>query len=171
MSNVVAALKAEIVGLEKELSKDPRYQRVEELKRIVGLYEGAPTVRKRVRAKAQSGASTTIATVAQELLRTATEPVPTREILRQLEARGVKVSGEAPHSTLSAILSKSPHFTAHGRSGWTLTVANGSPSPRAPAPGRGARDGENAAPAEPAAVAQDAGAATGEPSEPVAPSA
>ena len=153
MSKVVDALKAEIVELENQLSGDARYMRVQELKRIVTLYEEAPeTPRKRKARSKRSGSAASVAAAAKEVLAGATEPMATRDVLQTLQERGVKVSGEAPHSTLSAILSKSPDFKAHGRSGWTSIAPNGQD-------------------AEPAADAQDATVPASEPSEPVAPSA
>jgi hypothetical protein len=49
-----------------------------------------------------------------------TEPVPTIALLRFLEEQGIRFGGRHPRNTLSVLLSRSKHFVAHGRRGWTL---------------------------------------------------
>lgn len=50
-----------------------------------------------------------------------TLPVPTREIMRELERQGVHVVGAVPQNVVSSILSRTPELMSNGRSGWTLT--------------------------------------------------
>lgn len=50
-------------------------------------------------------------------------PVPTREMLEQLEARGVIVGGQDPSATLSARLSRAPSIIGERGSGWRLREA------------------------------------------------
>ena len=42
MSAFVEALKEEIAELEDQLARDPRYQKLRELKRVLPLYQNAP---------------------------------------------------------------------------------------------------------------------------------
>jgi hypothetical protein len=51
-------------------------------------------------------------------------PTPTAEILDHLVSIGIEVGGEKPVNNLSAMLSNSGLFQAHGRSGWTLRDGN-----------------------------------------------
>jgi hypothetical protein len=56
-----------------------------------------------------------------EFLKEKTEPVPLRHIYYQVVERGgCRIGGQDPVNGLSAILSRSGRFTAHGRMGWTL---------------------------------------------------
>ena len=55
MSSVVTALKAEITELQNKMARDPVYQRMQELERMVTQYEEAPAAKgkgKRTRARA-----------------------------------------------------------------------------------------------------------------------
>jgi hypothetical protein len=49
-----------------------------------------------------------------------TEPVRTTDLLHFLEEQGIKFGGRYPRNTLSVLLSRSKHFVAHGRRGWTM---------------------------------------------------
>ena len=124
MTTVVTALDAEIAGLEGQLAKNTNFRRLQHLRNVKAMYEAEPGDRKRKRKAAgpRSNAAGSIAGAAREVLAGATAPMPTRDVLAALQLRGVTVGGAAPHSSLSALLSKSPHFTAHGRSGWTLAI-------------------------------------------------
>lgn len=62
---------------------------------------------------------------AKEILAGRSSPTPTREILKRLVDRDVEIGGTSPQNALSSILSKSPEFIPHGRSGWTLAVQDG----------------------------------------------
>ena len=133
MTTVVTALDAEIAALEGQLAKNAIYRKLQHLKNTKAMYEAAPGARKgkgkRKAAGKRPHAAGSVTGAAREVLAGVTEPMPTRDVLAALQARGITVGGAAPHSTLSALLSKSPHFTAHGRSGWTLAEGNdGAPS-------------------------------------------
>jgi hypothetical protein len=50
-----------------------------------------------------------------------TSPVLTRDIFHQIvTVKGCEIGGRDPQNGLSAILSRSEKFIAHGRAGWTL---------------------------------------------------
>lgn len=131
MSAFVEALMAEIAELEAQLTSDPRYRKLRELKRVRKLYMDSAQLVPGLRAAGldsrpfASGASAEVIKAAKEVLSGASGPTPTRIILDVLAARGVLVSGLKPLNSLSAILSKSNEFESHGRSGWTLAVPNG----------------------------------------------
>ena len=122
----VAALKAEITDLERQLHADPRYVKVNELKRVMALYvstHDAPRKRTATPSGSRpfaSGAAAAILGVAKEILAGRTEPTPTQEIMGALGERGVHVGGSVPQNGVSSVLSKSEDFISHGRSGWTL---------------------------------------------------
>ena len=126
MAEFIESLKAEIADLEVQLGADPRYVKVNELKRVMALYvnpHDAP--RKRTAAPSgsrplASGAAAAILGVAKEILAGRTEPTPTQEIMEALGERGVHVGGSVPKNSVSSNLSKSEDFISHGRSGWTL---------------------------------------------------
>jgi hypothetical protein len=50
-----------------------------------------------------------------------TDPTRIKEIDAHLEVKGIRLNGNDPLNNLSALLSISGGFTAHGRAGWTLT--------------------------------------------------
>jgi hypothetical protein len=91
---------------------------LEELKRT---FSSKPPVQEKglERPQRQSAATHVIASY----LMNRTEPVPTIELLRLLERQGLKFGGHYPRNTLSVLLSRSKHFRAHGRRGWTLVRA------------------------------------------------
>ena len=132
MSAFVETLKVEIAGLEDQLARDPRYQQLQQLKRVLPFYENAPSTPptraespSRVRSSGAPSASDEIKNAARQGLVGATRPVRTRDIVMRLTERGVKIGGRVPQNTLSALLSKSDAFLSHGRSGWALSVPNG----------------------------------------------
>ena len=167
----VAALKAEIADLERQLHADPRYVKVNELKRVMALYvspHDAP--RKRTAAPSgsrplASGAAAAILGVAKEILAGRTEPTPTQEIMETLGERGVHVGGSVPKNSVSSNLSKSEDFISHGRSGWTL--ANGYDEEEAgdgiadPAPSPTLLEPRTDHPGEPRAQGREAGTGGG----------
>ena len=126
-SDFLTALQREISDLEAELANDPRYEKLRHLKELSALYSGSPqslasgAARQSQRsAKAASEALDQALDLAEELIKGRTEPTPTAEILHWVESRGVVIDGKNPLANLSAKLSRSPHFKANGRSGWTL---------------------------------------------------
>ena len=58
--------------------------------------------------------------VARELCSTSLDPVPTMDIVRELEKQGVTIGGFMPQNVVSSILSRTHEFQSNGRSGWTL---------------------------------------------------
>ena len=122
----VTALKAEIADLERQLHADPRYVKVNELKRVMALYVSTHDAPRRRAATPSgsrpfaTGAAATILGVAKEILAGRTEPTPVQVIMKILDERGVRVGGAVPRNSVSSILSKSADFISHGRSGWTL---------------------------------------------------
>ena len=122
----IDALKVEIADLERQLHADTRYMKVIELKRVMELYVGTHDTPSRRTVSLSgsrpfaSGAAAAILSVAKEVLAGRTVPTPIQEIMQALAKRGVHVGGSVPRNSVSSIMSKSPDFTAHGRSGWTL---------------------------------------------------
>jgi hypothetical protein len=51
-------------------------------------------------------------------------PIKTADLLVALQANGINIGGNEPVNSLSALLSTSGKFLAHGRSGWTLKPSN-----------------------------------------------
>ena len=47
-------------------------------------------------------------------------PVATRDLLHELESRGIRISGSQPVRNLSSKLSSSPRFLSLGPQGWVL---------------------------------------------------
>jgi hypothetical protein len=60
-------------------------------------------------------------------------PVKTVDLHHALEANGINIGGSDPVNGLSALLSTSGKFVAHGRSGWTLKPSNDGNQVSAPA--------------------------------------
>lgn len=73
------------------------------------------------------------------LLSTADAPVRTISLAGALAQQGINIGGTDPVNSLSALLSTSGQFLAHGRSGWTLKMGPKiEPNPDAPSePGNG----------------------------------
>lgn len=66
--------------------------------------------------------------LAEEFLGQATAPVKTSEIWNYIIKAGIVIPGENPQNNLSAMLSNSDRFRAHGRAGWTI-AGNGNSAP------------------------------------------
>jgi len=130
----VEALAAEIDGIEAELSADPRFIKLNELKRLRELYsqENARTevnVLQRLKfptpARAYGGRTPSperqgILDAAKAYLVGRNHPTPTSEIYDAIRG-SVNIPGTNPKNNLSAMLSNSTEFQSHGRVGWTLT--------------------------------------------------
>ncbi|MGW9330481.1 hypothetical protein [Bosea sp. NPDC055594] len=132
----VAAMRAEIAGLEASLraSPDPRAIKLHELQKMLALYEGRqapeataiqiaaiepdrspkPSNRRTSPERQQALAA------AREILREQSLPMKTAEIFKLVEARGIKLGGNDPQNNLSALLHNSDEFLSHGRLGWTV---------------------------------------------------
>jgi len=135
-SGFAEAMRAEITGLETELARDVRYIRLRELRKLLPLYGNddshtnakEPTVAMAKSSAKQVRQSTRqtspqrdkALSAAREFVISRGNVVPTRDILTHLLSIGINVSGAKPLNNLSAIISTSGEFEAHGRSGWTL---------------------------------------------------
>lgn len=141
MSNFIVALDAEINGLEDALARDPRYIKLQEVKRVRALYAatdaaagvGSPVpaklkvpevnwVTQRVpQRQIMSGVSLEAINETRKLLSQGAKPILTREILDHLEGLGIKFGGASAQATLASILSRTPDFESKGgRVGWIL---------------------------------------------------
>jgi len=131
MDDFVAALDREIEQLEQALGRDPAYVKLKRLKDIRFLYASpdngrvvavleqrpAPVPPK---TRSPSPLRQRMLERAAEFLRGRADPVRTAEIYQDLTDQGFAIGGNSPQNNLSAMLSNSPRFQSHGRSGWTL---------------------------------------------------
>jgi len=133
MPDYLEHLKATILALEQELAADPRHATLRELRRIYETNSTTDSPATSV-APAPTGAMPTHRPPTREMraetketieaserfVKGRIEPVPTREIYHHVVSHGCHIGGANPINGLSAILSRSGKFLAHGRSGWTL---------------------------------------------------
>ena len=127
MANFPEALKSEITRLERQLSENPTYKLLRDLRRVAEMYsdgdsEDPPRAMHRARDRSPPGISAGILDAAKEFLAGRREPTPTKIVMEGLKERGVYVGGALPQNTVSSMLSKSEEFVSHGRTGWTLAV-------------------------------------------------
>ncbi len=144
--NFMAALETEIAALEDALRRDVRYIRLEELKRVRDLYAGGTLteaasphatereMRPPQQRSARRGSSerARVIEAARSYVASRSGPVPTPEIYDHITGLGIVIAGANPRNNLSAILSSSGLFEAHGRSGWTLWEQSVAPQTEAP---------------------------------------
>lgn len=153
--NFISALDEEIRSLRQSLDNDPRYIKLKELERVRSLYGEEPDA---PRATPQTVTAMVPVTLAEyhtgmrgrrrmsperqsaidevhQFLQGKVEPTKTADLLAHLEKKGITLGGSDPMNNLSALISMSAGFKAHGRSGWTLKTneAAGSPSESGPA--------------------------------------
>lgn len=136
-------LDGEIAQLHAELAKDLRFIRLKHLERLRNEYLSLPSVASssstppnQEPASADSNAGDVEGRTAgrrrsperEEALKEArallvgkTEPTRLSDIDAHLTDKGIRLGGSDPLNNLSALLSTSGIFTAHGRAGWTLT--------------------------------------------------
>jgi len=140
-NDFVKALDGEIASLEASLKNSPIYQKLQDLKRIRGLYAGgsassASTSGSPQNTQANFGVASArrggnsaerqrILLDAAQYIRGRSHPTPTSEIFEHLTIL-YEIPGKQPKNNLSAMLSNSETFKAHGRSGWTLVPEQGS---------------------------------------------
>jgi len=125
----------EIAQLEKELRVDPKWLRLQSLRRIREQYQALPVLRLRltdptVHSNNGNGARRTGRKRSPERERAIQEctkwlgekTLPTRlsDIDVHLKAVGINIGGTDPLNNLSALLSTCGQFKSHGRAGWTL---------------------------------------------------
>ena len=124
MVGFVDALDEEIDSLEMDLLSDPRYIKLQELKRVRALYSATlrsarlPAV-PRHRSRVNPDRERTL-DAAATIIQGRTRPTTTAAILERVQTEGITVPGKDARNTLSAMLSHSDRFESHGRSGWTL---------------------------------------------------
>jgi len=137
MSDFAKALEHEALHLEAELARDPRYIKLQEVKRLRAIYAGqqnAPTLAyvqqetaRQVRIAPRtilSGIGLEAVKATRNLLAHRPTPVLTRDVLDHLEGLGIKFGGASAQATLAAILSRTPEFESKGgRVGWVLKSA------------------------------------------------
>jgi hypothetical protein len=88
---------------------------------ITGTRPGAPAdFAPSARAASAPGALSETEKATAAILSELGRPVPTRELLELLAARGVKVGGQDPASTLSARLSRAPSLENIRQRGWWI---------------------------------------------------
>lgn len=144
----VAALKTEIANLEAELERSLPYIRLQEARRMLALYEDDRTVSVKRQGPQYENLAEQIADFANRLATPKTspftsrrgsperakaleaarlflvnrtgEPTTTAAIFEHVAGLGIEIGGKDPQNNLSAMLSNSPIFQSHGRSGWTL---------------------------------------------------
>lgn len=138
-------LAKQIALLEAELAETPTYRR---LKKAMALYDeyaapqggdGLPSSSAEARKDAcgknersevkplrrqRNEATQAILDAVVELLRDADGPMRTSNILAILREQGHEIPGEKALNNLSAMISYSKMFQAHGKSGWTLIEAD-----------------------------------------------
>lgn len=129
-------LDSEISQLESELNRDARFVRLKQLKEMRENYLSLPPLTVPTQpfnltaelnsSESRSGGRRRSPEREQALqetkafLKGKTQPTRLSEIDAYLEAKGVRLGGADPLNNLSALLSTSDEFRAHGRAGWTL---------------------------------------------------
>jgi hypothetical protein len=131
MSEFLPSLDAEIDRLEKAIEAIPEVVKLRELRRIRALYSTTEQVLSSIQIIAKVEATQAgrrmsperqraLDYIAQRLGADLAGPVRTSAILGMLTDVGIEIGGNDPLNNLSALLSTSGRFVAHGRSGWTL---------------------------------------------------
>jgi hypothetical protein len=126
------SLDAEISRLETVLNTIPEMKQLVELRRLRSLYNTVGNLRDRTEELVNTGLvlhrpGRRMSSERQQALEFAqahmmgqTYPTKTVDLLNALRANGIEIGGNDPINSLSALLSTSSRFVAHGRSGWTL---------------------------------------------------
>ena len=127
--NFLESLKAEIASIEAEIERDERLVRLRELKKVLDLYPRAmvpvldaarPPAQKAQSGRRGSPERAKALRAARLFVANMSGPVPTREVLAHLKSQNISIAGANQINSLSAMLSTSEQFKAHGRKGWTL---------------------------------------------------
>jgi hypothetical protein len=144
MSQFLPSLDVEIARLEKAIETIPEVVKLRELKRVRALYQQdvthyAPTsplfhmttspllnpaamrsIETTTPGRKMSAERQRALDVIAEQLAGVRGPIRTVTLLEMLTGAGIEIGGNDPLNNLSALLSTSGRFVAHGRSGWTL---------------------------------------------------
>jgi len=136
MTDFTAALDLEIDHLQKIVEAIPEVVKLRELQRVRAIYlshdhghrmEASRLAQSLAQALAPSSPGRKMSAERVQALEFVsvhltgqTAPVKTVDLHRALEANGINIGGADPVNGLSALLSTSGKFMAHGRSGWTL---------------------------------------------------
>ena len=145
MTDFTAALDLEIKQLERVVEAIPEVVKLRELQRVRALYinehpePGRSAASRLARSLAESltidpaplSPGRKMLPERQQAIAFATvhltgqvTPIKTADLLSTLRAHGINIGGNDPVNSLSALLSTSGKFVAHGRSGWTLKPSN-----------------------------------------------
>lgn len=131
MTDFIKALTSEALALEAALASDPRYIKLQEVKRLCALYGAhiesnvsnipGPLPPRPAPRPISSGVGLEAINVARAFLAKQNKPVLTRDLLTHLEGLGVQFGGSSAQATLASILSRTPDFESKGgRVGWVL---------------------------------------------------
>jgi hypothetical protein len=137
MSDFVASLDLEIDRLARAIEDIPEVRKLRELQRVRALYveeskaptrlgvasgymQPRPSAGRKMSPERQRALDFLAVYLGEQ-----TNPIKTTTILEALAGNGISIGGNDPVNSLSALLSTSDKFVAHGRSGWTLTPSRG----------------------------------------------
>lgn len=130
----VASLDTEIDRLQQAVDRIPEVRQLAELKRVRALYSSSGPIKSAERVVIGDHASAVVIRAGRKmapgrqralefvamLLGQESGPVKTVTLARAIQQAGIDIGGGDPVNSLSALLSTSGQFQAHGRSGWTL---------------------------------------------------
>lgn len=131
-NDFLASLDEEIGRLESAISHIPEVKKLRELKSLRVLYEHGrsnafaaagyipPVEQPKPSGRKPSPERQEALRRIEQLLAKQRKPVKTTDLLAILKQEGVRIGGNDEISNLSAMISASGRFKAHGRSGWTL---------------------------------------------------
>lgn len=132
----VASLDAEIGRLEQAVESIPEVRQLAELRRVRALYPQPRVMPAAIHEGAKAPDSFSVAVkspgrkmaperqralgIVTDILSKEILPIKTAHLWAVVERQGIALGGNDPVNSLSALLSTSGQFQAHGRSGWTL---------------------------------------------------
>jgi hypothetical protein len=109
------------VELQQRITKIQNYidvSREFESTEVAPTRETLPDKRTRI---PQGGIGAQAIRLAIEMVRERGQPIPTRELVDMMKARGLDVGGNNQVTTLSSYLSRAPELSANRSRGWSLT--------------------------------------------------
>jgi hypothetical protein len=131
MSDLVDALKRELVGLESDLENDPRYRKIARIRSLLAEYSAkdaeppeladkvAITLRKRISPHGDTKRAR-IHKIIQAKLANG-EQVHRKRLLEALQSNDLLVGDVNPMASLAAYLSSFPDFSSTGEGFWELS--------------------------------------------------